>query len=104
MSASCRPLGPVSIAWMIFYLAAACLGSGEAADGLPLASPSEVGMDAARLAEIPPRMQSFVEKHQIAGAVTLVAKDGKIETWVSSTKAGTVENQRGGRLEQRQGG
>ena len=78
MSASCRPLGPVSIAWMIFYLAAACLGSGEAADGLPLASPSEVGMDAARLAEIPPRMQSFVEKHQIAGAVTLVAKDGKI--------------------------
>lgn len=34
----------------------------------------------------------------------VVAKDGKIETWVSSTKAGTVENQRGGRLEQRQGG
>ena len=51
MSASCRPLGPVSIAWMIFYLAAACLGSGEAADGLPLASPSEVGMDAARLGD-----------------------------------------------------
>lgn len=79
MSADYRRLGPVSIAWMILYLgAAACLGSGEAASDLPLAPPSEVGMDAARLAEIPDQMRSFVEKHQMSGAVTLVAKDGKI--------------------------
>jgi CubicO group peptidase (beta-lactamase class C family) len=35
-------------------------------------------MDAAKLAQIDERMKEFVEEKQIAGAVTLVARDGKI--------------------------
>jgi CubicO group peptidase (beta-lactamase class C family) len=36
------------------------------------------GLDAHRLARIPQRMQAFVDKHQIAGAVTLVARHGMV--------------------------
>jgi hypothetical protein len=33
----------------------------------------------------------------------VIVKDGRVETWVSSSKAGTAENKRGGNLLQRQG-
>ncbi len=36
------------------------------------------GLDAHRLARIPQRMQSFVDQHQIAGAITLVARHGMV--------------------------
>jgi CubicO group peptidase (beta-lactamase class C family) len=41
-------------------------------------SPEKAGVDAARLAEIPRRMEQFVASNQIAGAVTLVARHGEI--------------------------
>ena len=44
--------------------------------GLPSCDPAEVGMNAAKLAQIPHRIRQFVEQKQISGAVTLVAKDG----------------------------
>jgi len=34
----------------------------------------------------------------------VIVRDGRIETWVSSAKAGAAENKRGGLLLQRQGG
>src|SRR5258708_14938948 len=40
--------------------------------------PSALGMDAAKLAEIPKRMQAFVDDGTLAGAVTLVARHGQI--------------------------
>jgi len=50
----------------------------EDESGLPKATPEQVGMNADGLAKIPARMKEFVEAGKISGAVTLVAKDGKI--------------------------
>ena len=41
-------------------------------------APSRAGMDAARLKMIPARMESFVERGTMAGAVTLVARRGEV--------------------------
>lgn len=46
--------------------------------GLPRVTPEMVGMDAQRLAAIRARMQEFVASGQVAGIVTLVAKDGGV--------------------------
>ncbi len=46
--------------------------------GLPVASPADVGMDAARLKAIDQAMQKFVDDRVVSGAVTLVARDGRI--------------------------
>src|SRR5438105_3517379 len=46
--------------------------------GLERGQPSDVGMEAGPLAEISQRMQEFVEKQQVAGVVTLVARKGRI--------------------------
>lgn len=44
----------------------------------PVADPGGVGMDAEVLAGIPGAMQQFVDARQISGAVTLVARRGKL--------------------------
>lgn len=54
------------------------LAKDNIASGLPRAKPADVGMSAEKLAEIPAKMQAFVDAGQMSGAVTLVAKDGKI--------------------------
>jgi CubicO group peptidase (beta-lactamase class C family) len=41
-------------------------------------SPESVGLSAERLARIRPAIQSFVDREKIAGAITLVARQGKI--------------------------
>src|SRR5690606_16665900 len=46
-----------------------------------------VGMDAEVLARIPQRMEQLVANHQIAGAVTLVARKGKIVHLAATGKA-----------------
>jgi CubicO group peptidase (beta-lactamase class C family) len=46
--------------------------------GLPLAKPAEVGMEDGPLSAIAARMGQFVEQQQVSGAVTLVARQGKI--------------------------
>jgi CubicO group peptidase (beta-lactamase class C family) len=46
--------------------------------GLPTAEPRAVGMDAAVLAQIAPRMERFVADGKTAGVVTLVAKQGRV--------------------------
>jgi CubicO group peptidase (beta-lactamase class C family) len=47
---------------------------------LPLSAdePAEVGMKAASLAEIPKRMQEFIDQKEISGTVTLLARQGKV--------------------------
>ncbi|MFH1924399.1 MAG: serine hydrolase domain-containing protein [Planctomycetota bacterium] len=73
---------PRSLQFFLFAAIAVHAAVGIAADGsargLPRGEPAAVGMDAARLAEIPERMREFVEAKQIAGAVTLVARRGRI--------------------------
>jgi CubicO group peptidase (beta-lactamase class C family) len=45
---------------------------------LPTASPEAVGMSSERLQRIPQRMQEYIDAGELAGAVTLVARDGQI--------------------------
>src|SRR5438477_8938053 len=40
---------------------------------------AEPALDSAKLAEVPKRMQGLVDRHVIAGSVTLVAQHGKTE-------------------------
>jgi len=45
---------------------------------LPLANPEEVGMSSDRLGFIQPLIQDYIDRHLIPGAVTMVARHGKI--------------------------
>jgi CubicO group peptidase (beta-lactamase class C family) len=48
------------------------------AAALPKAKPADAGLDAAWLEAVAPRMREFVAARKIAGAVTLVARRGKV--------------------------
>ena len=48
------------------------------AEGLPRAKPEEVGMSSERLARIRPAMQRYLDQQLIPGAVTLVARHGRV--------------------------
>lgn len=50
----------------------------EATAALQVAAPEEVGMDSARLDRVTQIMQSFVDDGQLAGVVTMAARDNKI--------------------------
>jgi CubicO group peptidase (beta-lactamase class C family) len=50
----------------------------RAADDLPLAKPEAVGMSSERLQRLHQRMQEFIDKGQVAGVVTLIARQGKV--------------------------
>jgi CubicO group peptidase (beta-lactamase class C family) len=45
---------------------------------LPVATPESVGMSSERLQRLPTRVQEYIDAGQIAGAVTLVAREGRI--------------------------
>ena len=49
-----------------------------AADKLPVARPEMVGLDSARLARLGEVMQTYVDDGKLGGAVTLVARAGKV--------------------------
>ena len=46
--------------------------------GLPMAKPEEVGMSSERLARIRPAMQRYVDRKEVPGVVTIVARRGKV--------------------------
>src|SRR3954468_1538722 len=48
------------------------------ANALASSVPNRAGLDEAKLREIPKRMQAFVDDSTIAGAVTLVARNGEV--------------------------
>ena len=50
----------------------------RAAEELPMASPETVGMSSERLARVDEYFQRFIDDNQIAGAVALVARHGKV--------------------------
>jgi CubicO group peptidase (beta-lactamase class C family) len=52
-------------------------GAAVAAD-LPTAKPESVGMSSQRLGKLKSEMQALVDRNQLPGVVTMVAKDGKI--------------------------
>ena len=53
-------------------------GLRAAEDELPMASPESVGMSSERLQRIKTYFQEYIDANQIAGAVTLVARRGKV--------------------------
>jgi CubicO group peptidase (beta-lactamase class C family) len=57
---------------------APCAAEAPAPQGLEACDPALIGMDAAKLTQIPERMRRFADQKQISGAVTLVAQDGRI--------------------------
>src|SRR5436309_1147689 len=54
------------------------LGRGLAAQQLPTAPPASVGISSERLERMHRGMQAFVDRREVAGIVTLVAREGKI--------------------------
>jgi CubicO group peptidase (beta-lactamase class C family) len=48
------------------------------AQALPTARPEEVGMSTERLQRLNERIEVYIDREQIAGAVTLVAREGKV--------------------------
>jgi CubicO group peptidase (beta-lactamase class C family) len=61
--------------------------------GLEPGKPAHAGMEEAPLAEIPQRMKQFVEERQISGAVTLVARQGRI-VHLEAAGLADIENKR----------
>ena len=49
-----------------------------AAEDLPLATPESVGMSSERLQRVDEYFQRFIDDNQIVGAVTLIARKGKV--------------------------
>jgi len=50
----------------------------EAASPLPMAKPEDVGFSTERLKRVHDTMQRYIDSNQIAGVVTLIARNGKI--------------------------
>lgn len=50
----------------------------HARQGLPTAAPRQVGLSAEGIARIGPAVQKFIDNKQLAGAVTIVARRGKV--------------------------
>ena len=61
--------------WLVLGLVVPAL---VLADELPRARPGKVGMSAERLERIGPVMQAFVDEEQVAGIVSVLARDGRI--------------------------
>ena len=58
---------------------ATCIAFSALAQGLPQASkPEEVGLSSERLKRVTAAFQADVDKGAIAGAVVLIARDGKL--------------------------
>ena len=78
-----RRLRLVSVAFTVlaaavFVLPTVLTGVRAAEDDLPLAAPESVGMSAERLQRVTSYFQEYIDTDQIAGAVTLVARKGKV--------------------------
>jgi CubicO group peptidase (beta-lactamase class C family) len=47
-------------------------------EALPAARPADVGLSAAKLADLDAKMQEYVDENRLAGILTLIARDGKV--------------------------
>jgi len=65
------------IIWILAGICALSIAT-QAADKLPIARPEMVGLDSARLARLTEVMQGYVDEGKLGGAVTLVARGGKV--------------------------
>ncbi len=76
-----RPVASAGVAfrlWLISVAAVAADGAVAVPPKLPHAAPQQVGMDPARLALIGPLVEEGLQRGEMAGAVVLVARQGRI--------------------------
>ena len=64
-----------TVALLLFLV---CLTAYASTQGLPTATPEDVGMSSERLERINPVMQGYVDEGKLAGALTMVARRGKV--------------------------
>ena len=67
-----------------FTILSLCLVAPVFAQGLPMAAPEKVGLAGERLQRVENVIKQYVEKKQIAGAVALVARQGKVAYFKSA--------------------
>ncbi len=75
---SARQLG----SFLLLVLIACAAGAAD----LPSARPESAGMSAQRLGRLKSEMQALVDRNQLAGVVTMVAKDGKVVEFAAAGK------------------
>jgi uncharacterized protein YbbC (DUF1343 family)/CubicO group peptidase (beta-lactamase class C family) len=63
---------------LLLALTVSVVAGAEPSTRLPAAKPAEVGLDAAKLDQIGPVIQTSIEKGQLPGAVVVVVRQGKI--------------------------
>jgi CubicO group peptidase (beta-lactamase class C family) len=69
----------VALALAIVMVSAQALAQTKAAPGgMPMAKPEEAGMSSERLARIRPAMQRYVDRKEVPGVVTIIARRGKV--------------------------
>jgi CubicO group peptidase (beta-lactamase class C family) len=78
----------MSLFGLLSLLAGVALAAGG--NDLPLASPDSVGMSSERLARLNGDMTSLVEQGRLAGAVTMVARHGKVVEFEAVGKRDTA--------------
>ena len=68
--------------WVGIVLTVVCGMAGVAApaagQGLPVAAPEQVGLSAEKLAEIGPFIQKYIDAKEMSGAITIIARRGKV--------------------------
>jgi CubicO group peptidase (beta-lactamase class C family) len=74
-----------------FLLLVLLTGAAVAAE-LPSARPESVGMSTQRLGRLKSEMQALVDRNQLAGVVTMVAKDGKVVEFEAAGKRDLASN------------
>lgn len=74
-----RTQKPLSLgAEILLWVGLAIFTTGVSAQSLPRTSPERVGLSSERLERLPAAMQRYIDANQLAGTVTLVARDGKV--------------------------
>ncbi|UCG60195.1 MAG: beta-lactamase family protein [Phycisphaerales bacterium] len=64
--------------WRVVWLVVCMLVSAALAWEMPFAKPADVGMSGAKLAQVNVAVQKLVDEQKVAGAITVVARKGKI--------------------------
>ena len=78
--------------WLAFCALILALSCAVRAAELPQASPESQGVSPAKLAAAEKAVQDLIDKKEYAGAITLVARNGKIVEWKTYGMADVAKN------------
>jgi len=78
MRATCAVLLSMAVLTSSAIRAGIAPSAPAAVDGVPTADPAAVGMSSARLGRLETALKGYVDRHDVAGVVALVARRGKV--------------------------